>query len=800
MKSKPICPFKFIELLILLIACFAGFFQNAAAQTNCYPPPSGMVSWWPLNGNWNDVISGNNGIGSGSTNFTSGKVGQGMMFDGSSSYIRVPASPSLNVGAGTGFTIEMWINPANLANEQSLAEWNTGTGTFGNHLTISTPGNGGGPGSIWGTLEDNAGNYYYMLTPPGVLTNGVFQHIAWTWDEPSGLDTLYLNGTKVAQTNFGSFTTRTAWDLYFGVRISGVFTGLPFNGVMDEISLYDRALSQAEISNIVAASSAGKCTGAVGYPPAITQQPTNVAIIVGGTAAFTVGAGGSPTLVYAWKYGSSQATIGTNATLTLTNVQASQTGSYYVQVSNPYGSTNSVNATLTITNPPAILRVVGTNSAPANSVTVPVQLVANGNENDLSFSLSFTPSALNYLGASLGSNASGASFTANLSSLGSGKVGYRIILPADTTFNSGTQDVLHLVFGIPSVTTATSTTISFGDSPIARQIADVMANPLPGYYSNAIVNVTAATALEGDLFPRTNGDKSLTTSDWQLVGQFVVGNLTPTNSSEFQRIDCAPRSTFGDGQLTTCDWVQAGRYAFDLDPATPIGGPVSAVATNISAGPSATRIVSLTNDTILQGQTGTFSVTLASQDNENALGFSLRFDPTQYRFVNASLGSGTESGTFILNTNSLGSGLLGVLVGLPSGGNFPAGMNEVLRVTLQALPGSQNATTSALSFGDQPVFREISDAFGIAQPSSYTNATLTTHPILPTLNIALSGSNITLFWPLWASNFGLSQAGGALPPSSSWSNLSLIPAITASNLSVTITNAGATNYFRLHNP
>jgi hypothetical protein len=313
------------------------------------------------------------------------------------------------------------------------------------------------------------------------------------------------------------------------------------------------------------------------------------------------------------------------------------------------------------------------------------------------------------------------------------------------------------------------------------------------------INVTAAAAIEGDLFPRTNGDKSLTASDWQLVGQFVAGILVPTNSSEFQRIDCAPRSTFGDGQVTTCDWVQAGRYAFGLDPATPIGGPVSAVsATN--AGPSATRIVSVTNDTILQGQTGTFSVTMASQGNENALGFSLHFDQTQYNFVGGSLGFGAESGTLILNTNNLGAGLLGVLVALPSGGDFLAGSAEVFKATLQALPGSLNATTSALSFSDQPVFREISDALGIAQPASYTNATLTTHPVRPTLSIAPSGTNFILAWPLWATNFGLSVVSGSLTPTSSWSNLNLTPVIGVSNVSVVFTNSGGANYFRLHNP
>jgi len=57
----------------------------------------------------------------------------------------------------------------------------------------------------------------------------------------------------------------------------------------------------------------------------------------------------------------------------------------------------------------------------------------------------------------------------------------------------------------------------------------------------------------------------------------VAGLDVPTNGSEFQRADCAPRSTLGDGAITIADWVQVGRYMTGLDPLTPAGGPTSAV-------------------------------------------------------------------------------------------------------------------------------------------------------------------------------------------------------------------------------
>src|SRR5208283_2802901 len=98
------------------------------------PPSSALVSWWPGEGNANDIVSTNNGIAYDIT-YTNGEVGQAFVFDGSSSLIRVPASSNLNVGLGSGFTLETWVNPASLTLNDGgylplpLFEWNTGSGS-----------------------------------------------------------------------------------------------------------------------------------------------------------------------------------------------------------------------------------------------------------------------------------------------------------------------------------------------------------------------------------------------------------------------------------------------------------------------------------------------------------------------------------------------------------------------------------------------------------------------------------------------------------------------------------------------
>jgi len=94
---------------------------------------------------------------------------------------------------------------------------------------------------------------------------------------------------------------------------------------------------------------------------AIDQSPQNVIAEVGDTVNFNVHAVGTPPLSYQWWFNNSKLAGATSTTLTLSNVQLNQEGTYSITVSNAYGSaTNS--ATLTITN-----GCIGTNVVTAAS-------------------------------------------------------------------------------------------------------------------------------------------------------------------------------------------------------------------------------------------------------------------------------------------------------------------------------------------------------------------------------------------------------------------------------------------------
>lgn len=263
-----------------------------AVHAQCSPPPSGIVAWWPGNGNALDIVGGNNATLVGGVTYTNGEVGLAFNLDGTSGYAVAPASASLNVGQSSGLTIEGWIDPASLT-EQPIVEWNNGSSYPGAHLWISVPGVGNGPGCLYANVVDTSGANHYFASPAGLVVTNAFQHVAMTYDKNSGNAVLYYNGAAVAQQNLGVFTPQTGYNLYLGDRPGGATPVVSFGGLLDEISIYSRALSAGEITNIFAAGSAGKCGLSCVPPPSgvISWWPGegNALDIVGGNNGTLVG-------------------------------------------------------------------------------------------------------------------------------------------------------------------------------------------------------------------------------------------------------------------------------------------------------------------------------------------------------------------------------------------------------------------------------------------------------------------------------------------------------------------------------
>ncbi|MEI7938094.1 MAG: LamG-like jellyroll fold domain-containing protein [Verrucomicrobiota bacterium] len=318
--------------------------SNAVLAVNqasgCATPPTGLVSWWRGEGAASDSAGTNTGVLEGGLAFSGGEVGQAFCFNGTNADVRLPASASLNVGLSAGFTIETWINPADITQQHPLVEWNDGS--FGVHLWIA----GDGPGALWFAVKDTGLNDHVLSSAAGLLVSNVWQHVAATYTKSNGNAVVYVNGVPRAQANLGVVTPRTIGDLYFGLRPYDGGAGMRFAGLMDEVSLYNRALSAAEIQAIYSADGAGKCP--VGVAPSLTTQPASQTVLAGSNVTFTATAAGTTPLGYQWRWNGTNIAGATGTALTLSNVQPALAGNYTMRVTNIYGSAVSSNAVLAV--------------------------------------------------------------------------------------------------------------------------------------------------------------------------------------------------------------------------------------------------------------------------------------------------------------------------------------------------------------------------------------------------------------------------------------------------------------------
>jgi hypothetical protein len=131
------------------------------------------------------------------------------------------------------------------------------------------------------------------------------------------------------------------------------------NAITSTLILSGVQANQAGAYDVVVTNGVGSVTSVVAIlkvliPPSITLQPLSLTVPAGSNATFTVSGAGDPPLTYQWRFNGTNLLAGqTNASLILTNVQTTNTGSYSVTLANGVGNVTSSPATLSVLlNPP----------------------------------------------------------------------------------------------------------------------------------------------------------------------------------------------------------------------------------------------------------------------------------------------------------------------------------------------------------------------------------------------------------------------------------------------------------------
>jgi len=249
------------------------FNAGSAGKCKCVQPPLGMVAWYRMDGNANDFGGSNNPSATNAISFVAGKDNQGVTF-GSGGYIDIPHSPAL---ANQQFTIDAWVKPngAPLAPASNNDFW----GAVIVQKGLSAPtGYTNVPISLgWSAQQQKFVFTFGNQTTDRIVSSSTFPagqwyHVAATYD--GSTMKLYVNGNLEASKPFTSsitYDSKIPWTI--GSTAPPIrAAGYPrtFNGVIDEVEIFNRALSQAEIQAIY---KPGKCKAKVINPTPF--NPTN---------------------------------------------------------------------------------------------------------------------------------------------------------------------------------------------------------------------------------------------------------------------------------------------------------------------------------------------------------------------------------------------------------------------------------------------------------------------------------------------------------------------------------------------
>ncbi|MDO9098650.1 MAG: MopE-related protein, partial [Candidatus Methanoperedens sp.] len=196
--------------------------------------PLNIVSYWKFDEGSGTVANDSVGTNSGTINgasWTSGMVGGALSFDGVDDDVTIPISGSLQIN--DVITVEIWVKPT--ASEQ---------GNIIDHISGAWIGNiiyNPIYEWLWINIDFGGGlNSFFAGTP---VSNNNWHHIVYTYD--GSYERWYVDGTQTAsRPNSGSITTG-GYNLIIGGFEPGPSS--KFNGIVDEVAVYNTPLSASEI-------------------------------------------------------------------------------------------------------------------------------------------------------------------------------------------------------------------------------------------------------------------------------------------------------------------------------------------------------------------------------------------------------------------------------------------------------------------------------------------------------------------------------------------------------------------------
>ena len=225
----------------------------------CLAAPNNLIAWYPGEGDATDAKGGLNGSALGGAGFAAGKVGQGFTFNGTTAVVQVPNNAAWNFGANA-FTLETWVKFNAISGTDILVAHDEGAGAVNKWIFWLQGGSLGFHlnGSVVVNITSDA-----TFTP----TLGQWYHVAVT---RSGTTyKFYLDGTQNGTDRFDANTVPTATA---PLTLGKAEALAALNGMLDEVQIFNRALSAGEIQSVYNASTKGLCFAALQSASAVSRK------------------------------------------------------------------------------------------------------------------------------------------------------------------------------------------------------------------------------------------------------------------------------------------------------------------------------------------------------------------------------------------------------------------------------------------------------------------------------------------------------------------------------------------------
>jgi len=202
-------------------------------------------------------------------------------------------------------------------------------GTYYIHVVCTSPGNASIATNVFFTISGSLAAPPIITNSPVSLTNNVGSNVTFT---------------------VTAGTAPLSYQWYFNTNTS-LFNATNATLTLTNIQLTNDGYYRCIITNTAGLTNTIDARLTVWQPPVITNPPIGITNIAGGSATFSVVAGGVPAVAYQWQLASANLIGSNNAALPLTNLRASQAGNYTVIITNSAGSVTSSIASLVVTNP-----------------------------------------------------------------------------------------------------------------------------------------------------------------------------------------------------------------------------------------------------------------------------------------------------------------------------------------------------------------------------------------------------------------------------------------------------------------